>query len=137
MTTYAMQTVRLYAVTCRFRTGTTRMHLMLIADDGACFDGTVVISAPSDTVLDLPYDYRFVQQSNNQVLIHPPLDNDVGYTLDELLASGFGTLRIDHEQTYPCVHDVLQPCVWPTDDDETPGYLYPRVDELLQPLTLR
>lgn len=137
MTTYATQTVRLHAVTCTFRTGTTRTHLVLRADERTCLDGTVVTSAPSDTVLELPYDYRFIQ-CNNDVLVHPPLDNDRAYSLDELLAAGIGTLRIDSERTYPYANDLLQPLVWRTDDDdETPGYVYPRVDDLLQSLTLR
>ncbi len=138
MTTHETQTVRLHAVTCTFRTGTTRTHMVLSADERTCFDGAVVISAPSDTVLDLPYDYRFIQQCNSAVLVYLPLDNDHGYTLDELLATGIGMLRIDNKQTYPYADDLTQPLMWCTDDgDELPGCLYPRVDDLLQPLTLR
>jgi hypothetical protein len=54
--------------------------MVLSADERTCFDGAVVISAPSDTVLDLPYDYRFIQQCNSAVLVYPPLDNDHGAT---------------------------------------------------------
>lgn len=130
--------VQLQAVTCRFHPGTTRTHLVLRADDRTCVDGTVVMSAPSDTVLGLPHAYRFVQQCDNDVLVHPPLDMAVGYTLDELLATSIGTLCIDSERTYPSADALLQPLLLRTDDDdETPGYAYPHVDDLLQPLSLR
>ena len=68
-------------------------------------------SRPSDTVLDVSNDERFVRLADDQVIALPHLEMGDGLDLETLVEAGIGTIRVDAQENYPVADALLQPLI--------------------------